>query len=136
MCVTRLLSVAGGTCVANSNCVVELSLFLGVVCLSCNPFSLPKVTSSFILLFLLLTIWCFPPFLLSSLFLFSLSSLPSLPPLPSLPLPPSLPPSYLPSSPPPLQQVTTICQRMLKEKEEQIREEYQKVLTTKLAGKE
>ena len=34
-----------------------------------------------------------------------------------------------------LKQVTIVCQRMLKEREEQIREEYDKVLTTKLAGK-
>ena len=33
-----------------------------------------------------------------------------------------------------LKQVTVVCQRMLKEREEQIRGEYDKVLTTKLAG--
>lgn len=31
-------------------------------------------------------------------------------------------------------QVTTVCQRMLKEREEQVRVEYDKVLVTKLAG--
>ena len=31
-------------------------------------------------------------------------------------------------------QVTTVCQRMLKEREEQIREDYDKVLASKLAG--
>ena len=35
-----------------------------------------------------------------------------------------------------LLQVTTVCQRMLKEREEQIREDYDKVLTSKLAGNE
>ena len=34
-----------------------------------------------------------------------------------------------------LKQVTLVCQRMIKEKEEQIREEYDKILSTKLAGK-
>ena len=33
-----------------------------------------------------------------------------------------------------LLQVTTVCQRMLKEREEQIREDYDKVLASKLAG--
>ena len=31
-------------------------------------------------------------------------------------------------------QVTTVCQRMLKEREDQIREDYDKVLASKLAG--
>lgn len=34
----------------------------------------------------------------------------------------------------PVLQVTTVCQRMLKEREEQIREDYDKVLASKLAG--
>ena len=33
-----------------------------------------------------------------------------------------------------LKQVTIVCQRMLKEREDRITEEYDKVLTTKLAG--
>ena len=35
-----------------------------------------------------------------------------------------------------LKQVITVCQRMVKDREEQIREEYDKVLTGKLAGKD
>ncbi len=31
-------------------------------------------------------------------------------------------------------QVTTVCQRMLKEREEQVRVEYDRVLVTKLSG--
>lgn len=50
--------------------------------------------------------------------------------------------SYLPGSSPPrkeqplftLKQVTLICERMLKEREAQITEEYDKVLREKLAG--
>lgn len=33
-----------------------------------------------------------------------------------------------------LKQVVAVCQHMLKEREEQVREDYNKVLTTKLAG--
>lgn len=33
-----------------------------------------------------------------------------------------------------LKQVTLVCQRMIKEREEELREEYDKILSTKLAG--